>query len=452
MRDITAEDEQRLFSSITHDKELRDEFNTFVLIDSTLKASSKSFVPPTDVTNNIFSSLGLSNPASIAIEEQPTVTSLSTKTKLSKGIVISLATITILMTTLVLTLLLDKTGNDTTSPNYENISKISPGSANAEINHSSKAIPNNHPMANNNAEQHHSVIGADNQSLNDSQNKIKSKYIEKNKSNTNDISNVIVDNSSITKDAKNNENVAEVQNSMTEKVVDDQSNILNNQESIKEEPQAVEEPSLREVNRIIVLNTEPSSMQISSPLGISNEINVKDRLFDSDANPLFPSNYKYGEFYVSLRHLPGWNENTPKVEPAKVYLFKDFALYADYKINEEYSLGLDIRQETAYLQYHGKEGKFLEYNYYQQPNLTSLSMHFKYVPFKTELLEPFVQLSVGGNRIGLVTREMIGTRIDLFSRYWMTFGIEYNQQLFMYQNNIFNSKKYNINYGFGVDF
>lgn len=443
LRDIKAEEEQKLFSSITHDKELRDEFNTFVLIDSTLKASSKSFVPPTDVTNNIFSSLGLSNPATTAIEEHTTVTSLSTKTKLFKGIVISLATITILMTTLVLTLLLDKTGNNMTSPNYENITKFTPGSAKADINHSSKAIPNHHPMANNNAEKHHSVVGAIDQSLNDTKNNINLKYIEKSNNNSNDIADVINQKTSRTKNI--------TQNNMLDNNKSNQIAQASDLDNNKEEQEISRNQDPSESNRIIALITDPKSIQ-NNPLGISNDIDLKEKLFNSDDNPLYQSSYKLGDFNISLRHVPAWHENTPKTEPANIYLFKDFSLSADYKLNDNFALGMDIRQETAYLQYHGKEGKNLTYNYYQQPNLTSLSMHIKYIPYKTELLEPFVQLSVGANRIGLVTREMIGTRIDLFSRFWMTVGFEYNQQLFMYQNNLFNAKKYNINYGFGVDF
>lgn len=50
--------EEELFSALSADPVLRDEFNRYISINSSLKASSDSYVPPASVTNNIFSEVG----------------------------------------------------------------------------------------------------------------------------------------------------------------------------------------------------------------------------------------------------------------------------------------------------------------------------------------------------------------------------------------------------------
>lgn len=66
---LAAEEEQKLFTTMAYDNELRDEFRSFVAIDKTLKSTSGSFVPSVGATNAVYSSLGLKFPNELAASE-----------------------------------------------------------------------------------------------------------------------------------------------------------------------------------------------------------------------------------------------------------------------------------------------------------------------------------------------------------------------------------------------
>ena len=56
---LSIESEQEMFTSLSSDDLLRNEFRSFVAIDKSLKSSAESFIPSAAATNSIFASLGL---------------------------------------------------------------------------------------------------------------------------------------------------------------------------------------------------------------------------------------------------------------------------------------------------------------------------------------------------------------------------------------------------------
>jgi len=129
----------------------------------------------------------------------------------------------------------------------------------------------------------------------------------------------------------------------------------------------------------------------------------------------------------------------------------NFGISGLYNLNQNISVGLDFRQENFFINYHGFEG-IQEYNYYQQPNFSTISCLLRYKFYNFGNFKPFGQISVGANSLGFVTRGMLGTEYLIANNISLIVSGEYNKLFFNYQNNNFKSSKYSINYGFLYNF
>lgn len=69
--DLTPEEEQQFFSSLSYDTDLRNDFRRFITLENSIKKSAGSFVPPNSVTNAIYSELGFTTPGSLALAAKP---------------------------------------------------------------------------------------------------------------------------------------------------------------------------------------------------------------------------------------------------------------------------------------------------------------------------------------------------------------------------------------------
>jgi hypothetical protein len=58
---LNVSEESELFSILSYDEEMRNEFKNFLTIEKSLRKSSMSFMPPANVTNLIFTQLGVNS-------------------------------------------------------------------------------------------------------------------------------------------------------------------------------------------------------------------------------------------------------------------------------------------------------------------------------------------------------------------------------------------------------
>jgi hypothetical protein len=151
-------------------------------------------------------------------------------------------------------------------------------------------------------------------------------------------------------------------------------------------------------------------------------------------------------FSIEFRGSSYRGTQPPTISPKEYSPLNNLALAISYNVNKNFSVGIDVRQETFFLRYKGTDnGK--EFIYEQQPNFTTFSGTVKYKLDGWSDFRPFGQVSAGMNSIGLVGRAMLGAEYRLFGNFSMMIGFDFNNLTYSYQNNYFNSSKFGLNYG-----
>jgi hypothetical protein len=132
--------------------------------------------------------------------------------------------------------------------------------------------------------------------------------------------------------------------------------------------------------------------------------------------------------------------------------FNNNSLSVLYNFASGLSVGAELRQETFLLEFTGEDINKVMYLYRQEPNFTTLSLLSRYTYDMSETLDPFAQITFGGNKIGVVGRLMGGFMYSPYQNLNLILGFEYNNMSFQYQGNRFNSGKVGINYGVSFTF
>lgn len=163
--------------------------------------------------------------------------------------------------------------------------------------------------------------------------------------------------------------------------------------------------------------------------------------------------YEYGNygFDIEFKENITWNFPQEQIYPDQLSKFNNLELSILYEISSKIKLGLDIRQETFYAEYTGKESG-LKYNYKQQPNFTTFSALIRYSPVEFGKIVPFTQLSGGINSGGYVLRPALGLDLKLFDNFNFIIGADYNIFYFQHDNTKFKAYKAGLYYGVNYTF
>lgn len=140
------------------------------------------------------------------------------------------------------------------------------------------------------------------------------------------------------------------------------------------------------------------------------------------------------------------------VQPSKNALFNNNGIVVRYGLNDNFALGLDLRQETFYQEFRGMDEKGIVNNYYQQPNFTSFGITGRYKYNAAEGFYPFAQVYGGGNKAGIIYRGMLGVEFAPYRSASFSLGIEYSNMIFNHQGSSYNAGKIGINYGVSFKF
>ncbi len=149
---------------------------------------------------------------------------------------------------------------------------------------------------------------------------------------------------------------------------------------------------------------------------------------------------------IEIRNSESWFLPKETISPSKKNSLNNYSITSLYKISSSLSAGPDLRQETFYVEYSGTEND-KEYNYYQQPNLTSFGVALRYTPFDYNHMNPFLQLTAAVNKGGYVARAMGGAEVRITDNIGLVMGVEYNLLLFTHDRSVFPAHKFNLNYG-----
>ena len=124
-----------------------------------------------------------------------------------------------------------------------------------------------------------------------------------------------------------------------------------------------------------------------------------------------------------------------------------------YKLDNEFSFGIDYRRERFAQEFTGKEGNNY-FVYRQEPNFQTISLFAKYNPeiLKYEVFSPFTILSLGANSSGPVGRIMLGTDIYFSNKFYFTIGYDYNTLFYTQSGANFISSKTGYHFGAGIKF
>ncbi len=213
--------------------------------------------------------------------------------------------------------------------------------------------------------------------------------------------------------------------------------------------------SNKNIDRLEYLDIALTNNQIP----ITNLFNQTNRDYyqNTPINELFnissePQNIKIeNNFIIEFKNSPTLFFNPPKVNPNNLNEFNNIDLSILYQLSRNISMGLNLKQETFYLDYDGIDNTGKEYQTYQHPNLTSIGLISRYKPFKiAQNFEPIIQICLSINNNGLITRELIGLEYYPVDNFYFIIGTEINQFFFQHQKKLFNANKISLNYGIGV--
>jgi hypothetical protein len=156
----------------------------------------------------------------------------------------------------------------------------------------------------------------------------------------------------------------------------------------------------------------------------------------------FWSNWEFSIRQTESMHLP-----KQTISPESFSYFYKSGLGIKYKIDNRFSLGLDVRQETFYLEYYNVENNGIKYKYFIQPNFTSFSIAGKAKLFDIYSSGLSAEFSSGINSVGFVNRIGLELEYPIYKRVSVFFGFEYSSMLYEQMNDLYNSNKVSLNYG-----
>ncbi|MDQ1265762.1 MAG: hypothetical protein QG635_914 [Bacteroidota bacterium] len=157
-------------------------------------------------------------------------------------------------------------------------------------------------------------------------------------------------------------------------------------------------------------------------------------------------------FSLEIRNSAFWNFPTETIYPGELSKFNNAGITIFYHISTNFSMGLDLRQETFYAVYEGIELDSHRYRYEQQPNFTSYGINLRYKFSALFGFEPLIQLNGGMNLSGYVIRPMIGLSYQIAGGISAMLGAEYCGMWYIHQNNWFSTSKAGILYGINYRF
>lgn len=171
-----------------------------------------------------------------------------------------------------------------------------------------------------------------------------------------------------------------------------------------------------------------------------------------DIQPIVTNKAESSNWSAEWKGMQTYHTNNAEISNSDLSQFNNNSLSVMYNFTNGFSVGADLRQETFLLEFTGKNENGFTYLYRQEPNFTTLSMLSRYTLDLSQTLDPFAQVTFGGNKIGVVGRLMGGVVYSPYAHLNMIVGVEYNNMFFQYQGDRFNSGKIGINYGLSVQF
>ncbi|MFW5701396.1 MAG: hypothetical protein ACOCX7_00450, partial [Bacteroidota bacterium] len=137
----------------------------------------------------------------------------------------------------------------------------------------------------------------------------------------------------------------------------------------------------------------------------------------------------------------------PTVSPQFVPGFHNKSISISYSPTDNISIGVSARNENFFLEYEGIDRLGLPVRYEQQPNLLTFQGDVRLAWNNSSIVDPFIQLSAGGNKYGAIARTASGLIISPIDRFAFLVSIEYSSLWYQHQQAAFRAEKIGLNYG-----
>ena len=156
-------------------------------------------------------------------------------------------------------------------------------------------------------------------------------------------------------------------------------------------------------------------------------------------------------FNLEIKNTPTINKGTIKINPESLNEYNNMDFSIKFGLFSNFEIGLNIRQETFYLEYNGTDEFKGDYRIIQHPNILSYGIITRYKLLRIgQSVEPFMQIGINANKSGMITRELIGFEYLPIDNFYFILGAEFSQFIFQHQNAIKNANKISLNFGLGV--
>lgn len=387
----TPEQESILFSEISTNPELQELLKHAVAVDSAINENQDYFSPSVETTNSVFATLGMDLPGnantSLTLSEKMNRFFESNQERFKNGLIL------LLLLSSTLLLLYDLSWKPEGFSKKESIAlKRIPITTSIEV-------PRN------------------------------------------DISNntLITDNSE--KSTTNNNSTNGTKQSSEKAIVKQEYNSLFNSLSNSSRNSETEDLTVKSKG-ILINNTEILSNSISIKHGEQFDGNYTN----FEIEDILPEELK-NKFSIELRQTPSWATQSAEIMPSELNTFNNTDIRLYYNLFSTFDIGLGIRQETFDQVFSGIANDGRDVTYFQKPNFTSFTANARYIYDSDLMLDPYMEASFGFNRGGIVSRAGTGFNIGLFKDLNLMIGVEFSNLNYNFQNSIYNTSNFGINYG-----
>ncbi|MBX3042945.1 MAG: hypothetical protein KIT33_01735 [Candidatus Kapabacteria bacterium] len=155
---------------------------------------------------------------------------------------------------------------------------------------------------------------------------------------------------------------------------------------------------------------------------------------------------------ISLENSIPWFVPEASVSPKSYNKFNNLGLRVLFKANDYFRTGISINQSTFFAEFIQSEMDGNIYNYRIQPNLTTVSSEILINLINSEVLVPYIQLSVGANQAGIVLSPAMGIEYNVVNSLSIYFSGTMDYFRFIQNDNWFDTQKFRLNYGINLKF
>lgn len=199
------------------------------------------------------------------------------------------------------------------------------------------------------------------------------------------------------------------------------------------------------INENYILNASMVNEKITGNYGLQKQNNLPLNVYPySNLSGIFPI---LSNFSLELKNYINYHFQNETISPGKINAFNNMNLILFYNVTPKLKAGIDLKQETFMVKYEGNEESGRKFEYYQQPNLTSVGIIGHYSFTEKGLVNPYIRAGLGINRAGIVSKAGLGLKYDINSAISVTAGLEYQNFIFKHNNIFFNTNKIGLNYG-----